>query len=80
MATSSEREFRAVWVATVANIDWPSSGQASSTQQQAELVALFDKLKELNFNAIVFQVCVVIVISIRVKVFIELRNLVVCYI
>ena len=54
--SASEREFRGVWVATVANIDWPSSSHATSSQQQAELVALFDKLKELNFNAIVFQV------------------------
>ncbi|KAK7098469.1 glycosyl hydrolase YngK-like [Littorina saxatilis] len=54
--TSADREFRGVWVATVANIDWPSSSHATSAQQQAELVALFDQLKELNFNAIIFQV------------------------
>ena len=45
-----------MWVATVANIDWPSSSHATTAQQQAELVALFDKLKELNFNAVIFQV------------------------
>ena len=50
------REFRAAWVATVANIDWPSSRNLTSEQQQAELTALMDRAAELNLNAIVFQV------------------------
>ena len=49
-------EFRAAWVATVANIDWPSRRDLSVSQQQAELTALFDRAAELNLNAIVFQV------------------------
>jgi hypothetical protein len=32
--TPPKREFRAVWIATVANIDWPSQkGLASGVQQ-----------------------------------------------
>src|SRR6476620_1862612 len=50
------REFRAVWVATVANIDWPSKPGLSSWQQQAELIAILDKAVSLNMNAIVLQV------------------------
>lgn len=50
------REFRAVWVATVADIDWPLSSHHSTSQQKAEMVLLLDKLQQLNFNAIVFQV------------------------
>ncbi|XP_046573717.1 glycosyl hydrolase YngK-like [Haliotis rubra] len=50
------REFRAVWVATVKDMDWPLSRYHSSSQQKAELVLLLDKLQKLNFNAIVFQV------------------------
>ncbi|XP_071099631.1 glycosyl hydrolase YngK-like [Haliotis cracherodii] len=50
------REFRAVWVATVADIDWPLSSHHSTSQQKAELVLLLDKLQQLNFNAIVFQI------------------------
>ena len=51
-----KREFRAAWIATVANIDWPSSRTATPAHQKAELTALLDKLAELHFNAVVFQV------------------------
>ena len=50
------REFRAVWVATVANIDWPSRPGLSAWQQQAELIAILDKTVSLNMNAVVLQV------------------------
>jgi uncharacterized lipoprotein YddW (UPF0748 family) len=50
------REFRGVWVATVANIDWPSRKGLSTKEQQAQLRALLDKAVELHLNAIVFQV------------------------
>ncbi|MGC8840940.1 MAG: glycoside hydrolase family 10 protein [Candidatus Sumerlaeaceae bacterium] len=52
-----QREFRGVWVATVANIDWPSSAARSSVEQQkAELIAILEKAKALNLNGIVLQV------------------------
>jgi len=50
------REFRAVWVATVANIDWPSKPGLTTWQQQAELIAILDKAAALNMNAVVLQV------------------------
>jgi len=50
------REFRAVWVATVGNIDWPSKPGLSSEQQQREMVAILDRAKSLNLNAIILQV------------------------
>src|SRR5678815_4340037 len=50
------REFRAVWVATVANIDWPSKPGLPSDQQQKEALAILDKSVELNLNAVVLQV------------------------
>ncbi|WP_229217634.1 glycoside hydrolase family 10 protein [Massilia forsythiae] len=50
------REFRAVWVSTVANIDWPSKPNLNAAQQQAEAVAILDRAKALNLNAIVLQV------------------------
>lgn len=50
------REFRAAWVSTVANIDWPSKQNLSADQQQAEAVAILDRAKALNLNAIVLQV------------------------
>jgi uncharacterized lipoprotein YddW (UPF0748 family) len=50
------REFRAAWVASVSNIDWPSKPGLTTAQQQAELIAILDKLVELRMNAIVLQV------------------------
>lgn len=50
------REFRAVWIATVDNIDWPSEPGLSTAQQQAELRALLDRAQLLNFNAVILQV------------------------
>jgi uncharacterized lipoprotein YddW (UPF0748 family) len=50
------REFRGVWVASVANIDWPSAPGLPVAQQQAELVALLDQAAAMRMNAVVFQV------------------------
>ncbi len=50
------REFRAVWVASVANIDWPSRRDLTVAQQQAEIIATVDRVREMNMNAIVLQV------------------------
>lgn len=49
-------EFRAAWVATVANINWPSKPGLSTREQQDEAIALLDFLKAHNFNAVIFQV------------------------
>ncbi len=53
---AAKPEFRGVWVATVANIDWPSKKGLPAEQQKSELVAMFDKFRDLHFNAVVFQV------------------------
>jgi uncharacterized lipoprotein YddW (UPF0748 family) len=50
------REFRAAWVATVGNIDWPSRIGLTSEQQQAELLAILDRAVALNLNAVILQV------------------------
>lgn len=50
------REFRAAWVATVANIDWPSKPGLPTEEQQAELIAILDKAAAIGLNAIIFQV------------------------
>jgi len=51
-----EREFRGVWVASVANIDWPSKRTLTTAEQQRELLVLLDRAAELKLNAVVFQV------------------------
>ncbi|MES2018191.1 MAG: family 10 glycosylhydrolase [Pseudomonadota bacterium] len=50
------REFRAAWVSTVANIDWPSKSSLNAAQQQAEAIAILDRARAMNLNAIVLQV------------------------
>ncbi|WP_437920176.1 glycoside hydrolase family 10 protein [Sphingobacterium sp. LRF_L2] len=50
------REFRGAWVATVANINWPTRGNFNSESQKREAIQLLDFLKENNFNAVLFQV------------------------
>ena len=57
--TSSEwpvREFRGVWVATVANIDYPSSRHLSASEAKQEMENMVTSIVQTNFNAIVFQV------------------------
>lgn len=50
------REFRAAWVATVANINWPSEPGLPVSLQKEEAIRLLDLLEENNFNAVIFQV------------------------
>ena len=56
IAPDITREFRGVWVASVANIDWPSSRSLSTAEQQRELIALLDRASALKLNAVIFQV------------------------
>jgi uncharacterized lipoprotein YddW (UPF0748 family) len=53
---SEKRALRGVWVATVANIDWPSRKGLSAEEQQREMTALLDGVKAHNMNTIVFQI------------------------
>ena len=49
--------FRGAWIATVANIDWPSEeAVGDSAAQQREMTFLLDSLSSLGLNAIIFQV------------------------
>ena len=49
-------EFRGVWVATVDNIDWPSSGNFNSDSQKVEFLKLLDMHQRNGFNALIVQV------------------------
>ena len=55
-APKIDREFRGLWVATVANIDWPSKPGLSTWDQQRELLTILDKAVALKLNAIVLQI------------------------
>ena len=54
-----KREVRGVWMATVYNIDWPSTtGYSYSVRntQKKEMTQYLDVLQNNNFNAVYFQV------------------------
>lgn len=50
------REFRAAWVATVRNIDFPTKPNLTTREQKQELITLLDRAQELKLNAILLQV------------------------
>jgi uncharacterized lipoprotein YddW (UPF0748 family) len=51
-----KREFRAAWVATVSNIDWPSKPGLPVETQKAEAIQQLDRLRSMGCNAVIFQV------------------------
>lgn len=51
-----EREFRAVWIATVDNIDFPTKKTLSVAEQKDELIKDLELAKSLKMNAVIFQV------------------------
>jgi uncharacterized lipoprotein YddW (UPF0748 family) len=54
--TAPKREFRAVWVATVNNIDWPSKPGLSTEQQKKEIIDILDMHSRNGMNAIIMQI------------------------
>ncbi|QIJ66440.1 family 10 glycosylhydrolase [Streptomyces sp. JB150] len=49
-------EMRGMWLATVANRDWPSRTGLSAAQQRAELLAHLDQAVRSRLNTVIFQV------------------------
>ncbi len=49
-------EFRGVWVATVANIDWPKNGNDAPQKQKEDFLAILNFYEELNYNAVIVQI------------------------
>lgn len=49
-------QMRAVWVASVSNVDWPSRPGLSVAQQQGEFRAILDRAVGLGLNTVVVQV------------------------
>ncbi len=55
-APRREREMRGMWLASVANRDWPSRKGLSADQQRAELLVHLDTAVRRKLSAVVFQV------------------------
>jgi uncharacterized lipoprotein YddW (UPF0748 family) len=53
-AQHKKREMRAVWIATVENIDWPSK-RHTPVEQQEEMRKMLDELAKNNINTVVYQ-------------------------
>lgn len=51
-----KRELRGVWIATVANIDWPSSPGLASRDQRIEMRKMLEQLTDNGINTIILQV------------------------
>ena len=57
LCSATEPYFRATWVSTVANIDFPTKAAIGNYEQQkADMIAMLDAFQDMNLNAIVFQV------------------------
>lgn len=50
------KEFRAAWISTVYNLDWPSKNGLSQAQQKQEFTYLLDRLKKAGLNSVIVQV------------------------
>lgn len=48
--------MRGAWIASVANIDWPSKPGLSTEEQQTEFETLLDGLQDMGINAVFVQV------------------------
>ncbi|MER7459521.1 family 10 glycosylhydrolase [Micromonospora sp. NPDC126480] len=55
-----KRQFRAMWIASVTNIDWPTKGSWTAPDrvaaQKAEYLGWLDLAERLNHNAVVVQI------------------------
>lgn len=52
----STREMRAVWIASVYNLDWPSKKGLPADEQKQEFIQLLDDIKAMNMNAVIMQI------------------------
>ncbi|MGI8648111.1 MAG: glycosyl hydrolase [Acidimicrobiales bacterium] len=53
---AAKHQFRALWIATVSNIDWPSAAGLSAQQQRTELISWLDLAVRLRLNAVFLHV------------------------
>ena len=54
--TVAQREFRGAWIASVANIDWPSRPGLSADKQREEALGLIRIARSIGLNALILQV------------------------
>ena len=66
-AMAAQPYFRAAWISTVANIDFPTKEAIGNyEQQQQDLIAMLDAFQAMHLNAVIFPICFVSVVLFRV--------------
>lgn len=55
-AQAPKLEFRGAWIATVINLDWPTSARSPTALKQSRLRVMLDDLAETGINSVFFQV------------------------
>ena len=53
---SEKNEFRGVWVATVANLNWPKKTDISPREQRGDFKEILKEIKIMNMNAVIMQI------------------------
>lgn len=56
VSVTAARELRGMWIASVANIDWPSKPGLPVAQQKQEYESLLDRAKATGVNAVFVQI------------------------
>jgi uncharacterized lipoprotein YddW (UPF0748 family) len=51
-----KRDLRGVYLASISNLNWPTNRNATPDAQQAELVAILDKLQSNGYNTVFLQI------------------------
>jgi uncharacterized lipoprotein YddW (UPF0748 family) len=51
-----KREFRGIWIASVANIDWPSRPDLTTEEQRHEFRAILNQHQKNGINAVIVQI------------------------
>ncbi len=54
--THPKNEFRAVWIATVVNIDWPKTSTDAVEKQKTDYIEILNTYKKLNYNVVIVQI------------------------
>ncbi|MCX6137540.1 MAG: family 10 glycosylhydrolase, partial [Ignavibacteriales bacterium] len=53
---SPKREFRAAWIASVSNIDWPTNSSQTPAQQQSSYIQILNQHELSGMNAVMVQI------------------------
>src|SRR4029078_11952070 len=56
VSSQPKYEFRAVWIATVTNIDWPSSKYLTAEQQKQQFIDILNEQRRIGMNAVIVQI------------------------